>query len=106
MNVGDEVKWRGQRGKVTWSSTNIVDLTFEDMSPIAYEILAEKARMTAKHYGSTKDVFTFDRGHAILSEMSFFSAATKDQDNKCCCGGDAIGATRPPHYCPKFSETT
>lgn len=101
MKVGDEVEFKGQRGVVTWATSGIVDLTFDDMSPIAYEILAEKSMVVAKHYNSTKDVFTLDRKAPILRDLKLLGNAN-DADNKCCCGGDSIGATRHPTYCPKY----
>jgi hypothetical protein len=100
VKVGDEVEFKGQRGKVTWATSGIVDLTFDNMSPIAYEILAERSMVVAKHYNSTKDVFTLDRKAPILRDLIVLGNA--NVDNKCCCGGDSIGATRHPKYCPKF----
>lgn len=101
MKVGDEVEFKGQRGKVTWATSGIVDLTFDNMSPIAYEILAERSMVVAKHYNSTKDVFTLDRKAPILRDLVVLGNAN---DTKCCCGGESIGATRHPTYCPKYSS--
>lgn len=103
MKVGDEVEFYGQRGVVTWATSELVDLTFDNMSPIAYEMLAEKSKLTAKHYNSTKDVFTLDRNAPVLRDLKLLGNAN-DRDNKCCCGGDSIGATRHTHYCPKYSN--
>lgn len=103
MKVGDEVEFKGQKGVVTWVTSNIIDLTFDNMSLIAYGILAEKSMVVAKHYNSTKDVFTLDRSNTILRDLVLLGNANH-VDNKCCCGGDSIGATRHPKYCPKYSN--
>jgi hypothetical protein len=101
MKVGDEVEFKGQRGRVTWATSEIVDLTFDNMSPIAYEILAEKSKMVVKSYYGTGNVFTLDRSNPILRDLRLLGNAN---DNKCCCGGESIGATRHPKYCPKYSD--
>jgi len=103
VKVGDEVEFKGQRGKVTWATSNIVDVTFDNMSPIAYEILAAKSMIVAKHYNSTKDVFTLDRSAPVLRDLKLLGNVNF-ADYKCCCGGDTIGATRHPKYCPKYSD--
>lgn len=103
MKVGDEVEFKGQRGVVTWATSGIVDLTFDGMSPIAYEILAEKSMVVAKHYNSTKDVFTLARNSPVMRDLKLLGNAN-DVDNKCCCGGDSIGANRHPNYCPKYAS--
>lgn len=103
MKVGDEVEFKGQRGVVTWATTGIVDLTFDRMSPIAYEILAERSMIVAKHYNSTKDVFTLDRNSPVLRDLILLGNAN-NTDNKCCCGSDSVGSGRHATYCGKFGE--
>lgn len=100
MKVGDEVEFKGQRGVVTWATSGVVDLTFDNMSPIAYEILAEKSMVVAKHYNSTKDVFTLDRNAPALRDLKLLGNAN-DHDTKCCCGSQAVGSNRHAGYCPQ-----
>lgn len=100
VKLGDEVEFKGQRGVVTWATSELVDLTFDNMSPIAYEILAEKSKLVARHYNSTKDVFTLDRNAPVLRDLKLLGNAN-DVDNKCCCGSQTVGSSRHAGYCPQ-----
>lgn len=102
MKLGDEVEFRGQKGVITWYTPMVMDITFDGMSPIAYEILAQSSMLVAKHYyNSTKDVFTLDRNSPILRDLKLLGN-TNDPVVECCCGSKSVGSTRHASYCGMF----
>lgn len=102
--LGDEIEILGHRGVVTWATSDLIDISMsKQIGPSVYETIAKASRLALSGYQSDNYVFTLDRNSPLLRDLKYLGNAN-NADNKCCCGGDSIGATKHSYYCPSFES--